>query len=170
MGYYISKLKSIPSHFNWYLFLVGDYQKYSLINNFFKENFLAIASNLDENTALIGYNTRLENDLQNVLKENKNRKFAKALRFLEKKRPGLLIINAHPLEIQKDTTIIYAPFKNLEKIYSSTDSLIKDLISFSKGENTNFISNISKHKFIHKKLSASIGLSLGIIAININIE
>ena len=46
MGYWISKLKSIPRTFNWYLFLVGDSRNHSIINNFLGMIFVSFPKGL----------------------------------------------------------------------------------------------------------------------------
>ena len=42
MGYWISKLESLPNIFDWYLFLVGDYRNRGLVNDVFKNDFSII--------------------------------------------------------------------------------------------------------------------------------
>ena len=53
MGYWISKLESLPNIFDWDFFLVGDYRNHSLINNVFKDDFTIIAERLGGNAAII---------------------------------------------------------------------------------------------------------------------
>ena len=73
-------------------------------------------------------------------------------------------------ELQKDTKIIYIPFTSIEKAYTSTNLLMADLVAFSKGNNNDLVKNTSKCGFLQKKISTSIGLNLGIVAINFNFD
>ena len=46
MGYWISKLESLPNIFDWYFFLVGDYRNRGLVNDVFKNDFSIIDERL----------------------------------------------------------------------------------------------------------------------------
>lgn len=63
VGYWISKLESLPNIFDWYFFLVGDYRNRGLINDVFKNDFSIIAERLSKNAAIISENHLLEHDL-----------------------------------------------------------------------------------------------------------
>lgn len=178
MGYLVSKLENIPARFDWYFFLVGDYRTHSQINNFFRDDFAILADRLGEKSALVAQNAALQCDLQESLLKIENHGLGKMLNALEKKYPGLLMMNKHPKslnfsgeihnssKLSKDTKIIYVPFANIEKAYDSTATLLADLVAFSHGENTDFIKKTSKGKSILKKVSTSFSVNLGIIAIN----
>jgi len=212
MGYWISKLKSLPSTFDWYLFLVGDYRNHNIINDFFRNDFCIIADRIGEDAAIIAQNNSLEDDLQKSLKDVEHGELGIMFRNLEEKIPGLLILNKHPRKLyhfnefmqnarenipdnldyyqrqqylidaynenrckydklQKDDIIIYIPFEVLEKTYTSTNSLISDIITFSKNQNKDLLRKTSKFGRIKNSIdiSTSIGINLGIIAINIEL-
>lgn len=208
MGYWISKLKSLPSTFSWYLFLVGDYRNHSIINNFFRDDFCIISERIGEDAAIIAQNDSLERDLQKSLKDIEHGELGVMFHNLEKRTPGLLILNKHPKDLyhfnefmqkirenmpenldyyqqqeylndvynenrskydklQKEDVIIYIPFEILEKAYMSTNSLISDIIDFTKNNNKNLLIKTSKFGCIKNIKLSSIGINLGIIAINI---
>ena len=154
MGYWISKLESLPNIFNWYFFLVGDYRNHNLINDVFRDDFCIIAERIGSNAAIISQNYLLENDLQKSLKNVERGKLGDFLKNLETRNPGLLILDRHPHDLS-DTIIskkqrnapiiIYIPFEVLEMEYLSTNTLIADIVSFSKNENSNLIEKTSKH-------------------------
>ena len=206
MGYWVKSVRNIPTHFDWYFFLVGDYRNHSFINDFFRDDFMIIADRIHENTALIAQNSHLERDLQNSLKDAENGKLGWMISKMEEKSPGLLVINKHPsllnnlneimykarksmpsdwsepqknkyltdiynknfrnAGLQKDTSIIYVPFTNIENAYSSQNELMADLIAFSKGANKELVRKTSKGELICRRLSASLSLNLGIVAID----
>lgn len=99
MGYWISDLKSLPSTFMWYLFLVGDYRTHSLINNLFRDDFSVLAERIGLDAAIISQNDRIESDLQEYLKKVEGGKLGKILNNLARKRPGILILNKHPWDL-----------------------------------------------------------------------
>ena len=99
MGYWISKLESLPNIFDWYFFLVGDYRNRGLVNDVFKNDFSIIAERLDGNAAIISENHLLERDLQDSLKDFERGKLGVFLSDLEKRNPGLLILNKHPNDL-----------------------------------------------------------------------
>ena len=63
--------------------------------------------------------------------------------------------------------IIYIPSEILEKTYTSTNSLISDIVDFSKNIKKNLLRKTSKFGCIKNIQFSSIGINLGIIAINI---
>ena len=99
MGYWISDLKSLPCVFNWYFFLVGDYRTHSLINDLFRDDFYILAERIGQDAAIISQNDRIEADLQEYLKKVEQGKLGRILSNLERKRPGILILNKHPWEL-----------------------------------------------------------------------
>lgn len=210
MGYWISKLTSLPSTFNWYLFLIGDYRNHNIINDFFREDFCVIAERIGEDAAIIAQSSSLENDLQNSLKDVECGKLGRLFRDLEQEAPGLLMLNKHPWnlyhfnefmqnirenipdnldyhqqqkylieaynenrckydKLQKDDVIIYIPFEVLEKTYSNTNALISDIVALSKNKNKNLLKKTSRFGRVKNNIdvTSSIGINLGIIAINI---
>lgn len=212
MGYWVSKLKNIPSSFDWYFFLVGDYRNHNIINDLFRDDFNIIAERIGSDAAIIAQNRLLENELQSALKNVGGGELGKLFRNMERNNPGLLILNKNPIDIQsfndfikkktnnvpddldyyqrkeyimkihdqnkreyiqerEDDVIIYIPFKTLEKAYTSTNSLLSDIVSFSKSEDKSLLQKTSKFGKVMKRLDvgASIGINLGIIAFNIDI-
>ena len=206
MGYWVRKLKYIPTTFDWYLFLVGDYRNHSIVNDFFRNDFFVIADRIGENAGLIAQNRELETELQDSLKCVERGKLGKMIKKLEKGTPGLLIINKHPkflnpdnrmteigivsipddldeskreqflmeyynenrakYTLSKDTFILYIPFTRIEEAYNNQNELMEDLVSFCCGCNKEFIKKTSKKGKIMRNISASIGLNLGVVAIN----
>lgn len=210
MGYWISKLTSLPSTFSWYLFLIGDYRNHNIINDFFRDDFCIISERIGEDAAIIAQSSSLEMDLQNSLKDVEGGKLGHMFSDLEQEAPGLLILNKHPRnlyhfnefmqnirenipdnldyhqqreylikaynenrckydKLQKDDVIIYIPFEVLEKTYSNTNSLILDIVAFTKNKNKNLLKKTSKFGRVKNNIdiTLSIGINLGIIAINI---
>lgn len=161
MGYWISKLESLPNIFDWYFFLVGDYRNRGLINGVFKYDFSIIAERLGGNAAIISENQLLEHDLQNSLIYFEKGKFGIFLSYLEKRNPGLLILNKHPNDLshfnmsksepKEDVPIIiYIPFEILEMAYTSGNALISDIITFSKNQDDTLIKKTSKFGCIRR--------------------
>ena len=96
MAYWVSKLKNLPTTLNWYFFLVGEYRNHSMINDFFRDDFLVLADRMDEDSAVIASNRTLEKDLQSELKDINHGDLGKMLAELERGAPGLFISNKHP--------------------------------------------------------------------------
>lgn len=145
MGYYISKLESLPNIFDWYFFLVGDYRNHGLINDLFNYDFRIIADRLGSNAALIAENHSLERELQECLKNYKIGELGAYFHALEKRHPGLLILNKHPKELSRvlknvrDPIVFYISFEILEMTYSSGNALISDILALSKNQDFSLI-------------------------------
>lgn len=75
------------------------------------------------------------------------------------------------IQKRKDDVIVYIPFKTLEKAYDSTNSLLSDIVLFSKSEDKSLLQKTSKFGKVMKKLDvgASLSINLGIIAFNIDV-
>lgn len=179
MGYWISKLESLPNIFDWYFFLVGDYRNHSLINNVFKDDFTIIAERLGGNAAIISQSNLLECDLQDSLKDIKSGELGAFLKDLEERRPGLLILNIHPKDLchldlfktgtrERTPVIIYIPFEALEIAYTSGNDLIADIVAFSKDQHDNLIKKTSKLGHIRDSIDKSVlkRKKVGIVTIN----
>lgn len=179
MGYWISKLESLPNIFDWYFFLVGDYRNRGLVNDVFKNDFSIIAERLDGNAAIISENHLLERDLQDSLKDFERGKLGVFLSDLEKRNPGLLILNKHPNDLyhfnmsksepEEDVPIIiYIPFEILEMAYTSGNVLISDIVAFSKNQDDTLIKKTSKFGRIRNSIDKSLlkRKEAGIVTIN----
>lgn len=179
MGYWISKLESLPSIFDWYFFLVGDYRNHSLINNVFKDDFLIIAERLGGNAAIISQNNLLERDLQDSLKDIEHGDLGAFLKDLEERKPGLLILNKHPRDLghldlfrtrtrEEAPVVIYIPFEVLEIAYTSSNVLIADIVAFSKDLHDNLIEKTSKFGRVRDSVDKSVlkRKEVGIVTIN----
>lgn len=179
MGYWILKLESLPNIFDWYFFLVGDYRNHGLVNDVFKKDFNIIAERLGGNAAIISGNHLLERDLQDCLKDFERGKLGVFLRDLEKRNPGLLILNKHPTDLyhfsmsksgpEEDVpVIIYIPLEILEMAYTSGNALISDIVAFSKNQDDTLIRKTSEFGCIKDGISGSIlkKKQAGIVTIN----
>ena len=179
MGYWISKLESLPNIFDWYFFLVGDYRNRGLVNDVFKNDFSIIAERLDGNAAIISENHLLERDLQDSLKDFERGKLGVFLSDLEKRNPGLLILNKHPNDLyhfnmsksepEEDVPIIiYISFEILEMAYTSGNVLISDIVAFSKNQDDTLIKKTSKFGRIRNSIDKSLlkRKEAGIVTIN----
>ena len=179
MGYWISKLQSLPNIFDWYFFLVGDYRNHSLINNVFKDDFSIIAERLGGNAAIISQNNLLECDLQDSLKSIEKGELGAFFKDLEERKPGLLILNKHPRDLchldllrtgtrEDAPVIIYIPFEILEIAYTSGNALIADIVAFAKGQHDNLIKRVSKFGRIKDSIDKSVlkRKEIGIVTIN----
>ena len=167
MGYWISKLESLPNIFDWYFFLVGDYRNNSLINNVFKDDFSIIAERLGRNAAIISQNNLLERDLQYSLKSSEKGELGAFFKDLEERKPGLLILNKHPRDLchldllrtgtrEDAPVIIYIPFEILEIAYTSGNVLIADIVAFAKDQHDNLIKSVSKFGRITDSIDKSV--------------
>lgn len=179
MGYWISKLESLPNIFDWYFFLVGDYRNHSLINNVFKDDFSIISERLGGNAAIISQNNLLERDLQDSLKNIENGELGAFMKDLEERTPGLLILNKHPKDLchldlfraktrEDAPVIVYIPFEILEIAYTSGNVLIADIVAFSKDQNENLIKKTSKFGRRRDSIDKSVikRREVGIVTIN----
>ena len=83
MGYWVSKLKNIPTHFDWYFFLVGDFRNHSMINDLFRDDFSILADRIGEDSAIIAQNSKIEYDLQMALKDIQGGALGEMIKNLE---------------------------------------------------------------------------------------
>lgn len=179
MGYWISKLESLPNIFDWYFFLVGDYRNHNLINDVFKDDFLILAERLGGNSAIIAQNNLLERDLQDSLKSIERGQLGAFLKNLEERKPGLLILNKHPRNlchldlfrtgIREDSpVIIYISFDALEMAYTSANTLIADIVAFSKNQHDDVIRKTSEFGRINDSIDKAVlkRKEVGIVTLN----
>lgn len=116
------------------------------------------------NAAIISENNLLERDLQDSLKDFERGKLGVFLSDLEKRNPGLLILNKHPNDLyhfnisksepEEDVpVIIYIPFEILERSYTSGNALISDIVAFSKNQDDTLIRKTSEYGCIKDSIS-----------------
>lgn len=166
MGYNISKLKSLPKIFNWYMFLLGDYRNNNMVNNLFRNDFPIIAEQLGENAAIIAQNHQLERELSEMLMQVYDYAILKDLEYFEYKCPGLLLIDGQAMESmtqprhffpflhskQREVVgnICFIPFELMEASYYSSNELLRDLVHFAHGTNNNLLQKTHNTKFQSK--------------------
>jgi len=172
MGYRIATINNLPSVFNCYFFLVGEYRNHSVINNFFREDFNIIADSIGDQAAIVQKtdNSRIEDELQGALTSfiSSNSDVANYFKEIFMCYPGLLILSEHPQLITDKSMFLYIPFSVLDETYKNTNDLLFDLVSFAKSNNIDIVKKTSKRFSIIK--GVSVALNLGIFTVNFDIS
>ena len=158
MGYIISNLHELPKIFNWHLFLINndEYDDYdiSYVPDFFRREFLAIATDLGAYAAIIS-GDNLRTDLNKLLPYHYE--FAESLYNLQRKHSGLLMIDGEAMSFlmaksdlpqyslfnldrtqtnTRNGNIYFIPYKSIEFAYHSERELFRDLLHFTeRGDN-----------------------------------
>jgi hypothetical protein len=172
MGYEISTLKNLPTHLEYYFFLIGDYRNETIINNFFNKEFSVIANRLGEKSGIIKktQNSKIENELNNAIKKHqfKGTVVSDFFDAVSYQYPGLLILNKHPDHLTEQDKIMHIPFVTLHGVYSdNTQELLDDLVGFAHGQ-YQLKEKIKTWIDREKKIISgfSMGINIGIFAIN----
>ena len=169
LGYQISTLKNIPSHFMWYFFLVGDFRNRAWINDFFNDDFAIIAERIGDKAAIVKQQNQLEQEFHDMI--SCATQLSDLLESLQRQEPGLLILNKHPNELRAwdlkpDDKVIYIPFSVLERAYTSPNELLTDIVSFAKNKDKALLRKTSRLGRTMRRIQPSVSLNLGIIALN----
>lgn len=168
MGYKTRSLKHISEKMEWYFFLLGDFSNKNVINDVFNHDFDIVARRLGIKAALIKDfgGGEIREELIEMLWKKDQIKLASFILKQEKECPGLLIMNCYPKYLDDNSQIAYIPFEVLEKTYTSTNELIRDIVNLSENKNKDLIKKTSYERQVLKHISGHIGIGLGILSIN----
>ncbi|GEM_PF-2715306 len=148
MGYWISKLKNLPTTLNWYFFLVGEYRNHSMINDFFRDDFCVLAEFMDEDSALIAKNRHLEADLQSALKDINHGELGKMMAGLERGTPGLFITNKHPRLLNNFNVLYEEAKRNMPATWSEQEKSDYMIEFYNKNRGKSELANDARIVYI----------------------
>jgi len=177
MGFTATTLKNLPDDLNYYFFLIGDYNNSGRINDFFRNEFINIASRIGTDAGIIQQTrkSKIEEELSEIIdKLWSNKKDINVfLDFISNQYPGLLILNKHPDDLTDKDNLTCIPFTTLDSVYSNTDELFNDLVGLANGKPQLLDKVVKWAKDIKRKVSIkkelNIGINLLFFSIGINV-
>ena len=144
------------------------------MNDFFNDNFDIVAEKIGVNAAIVKQlpNSTIEWQLEHTLGKLENSGLASVLSQLERKKPGLLMINGHPFDLTPESKVVYIPFALLSRVYQDRmDELARDIECFAKNQNDDLLSKTSRCRRAITNLRERMDLSLQFgpfLAINVS--
>lgn len=145
MGFNVSTINNLPFLSGYYFFLYGNetYGTGMSITALYKR-FDEIAARIDKESAIVKSfpSSNFNNELEHAFCTAPW--FFKVAKYFSYNEPCLIIMNSHPKEFDFDYPLIMIPFVVLDKIYSSEDDLIHDIIALSINGDKNIIDKISQ--------------------------
>ncbi len=166
MGYALNELANLPvdDGIHFYIFVVnGSYREplYDMI----QQNFIAIAKSIGSN-AVIAVGTDPKAFSSQVERQYFGRSevsFAQAL-------PALLITNAHPDKLTKDSVRLIVPLRDAESRFGGWQQFFDLLASFVKGESADFLKRFEKKENLLDAANKVLSLRPGMFGISINVN
>tara|TARA_B100001059_G_C17769183_1_gene547396 strand:- start:67 stop:633 length:567 start_codon:yes stop_codon:yes gene_type:complete len=152
MGYRVSCVNKIPKipGIELYAFVVGDIEWDIGFAQKIMDNFSQLARKLGESGAIIAPHDGL--DLTEELSENvnrlahKNKDVQDFLSNSHRNGVGLLLMSAHPDDLNQYDLLIYSPLELLEQRFGTLEQFFNELCEFAKTKDESF-----KAKFIDSK-------------------
>jgi hypothetical protein len=168
MGYALNELANLPIDENvrFYIFVVnGQFREpfYEMV----QENFISIAKSIGNN-AVITVGTDPKAFTTSVARKylgvgNSDNSFLGAL-------PAMLITNAHPEQLTKDSVRLVVPLRDAEKRFGSWAQFFTLLSSYVRGESDEFLKRFEAGENLLDAANKVIGLKPGMFGISVNIN
>jgi hypothetical protein len=168
MGYALNEIANLPvdDDVHFYIFVVnGNYREplYDII----QQNFMAIAKSIGSNAVIaVGTDPRAfttQVAQQYLGQGNTDGSFLRAL-------PALLITNAHPSKLTKDSMRLIVPLRDAESRFGGWQQFFDLLSSFVKGESSGFLEKFEKKENLLDAANKIVNLKPGMFGISLNIN
>jgi hypothetical protein len=168
MGYALNELANLPvdDEVHFYIFVVNGHYKEPLYE-MIQHNFMAIAKSIGSN-AVIAVGTDPRAFTTQVARQylgpgNSDASFTRAL-------PALLITNAHPEELTKDSVRLIVPLRDVENRFGGWQQFFDLLSLFVKGESKEFLEKFEKKENLFDAANKIVNLKPGMFGISLNVN
>ncbi len=166
MGYALNELANLPvdDNIHFYIFVVnGQYREplYEMI----QQNFIAIAKSIGSNAVIAvgtdakGFSSQVERKYFGEIKVS----FAQAL-------PALLITNAHPDKLTKDSVRLIVPLRDAESRFGGWQQFFDLLSAFVRGESAEFLEKFEKKEDYLEVANKVFNLRPGMFGMSVNVN
>jgi len=176
MGYRISTIKNLPviPEINLYVFVLGNYEWEGGYREIIEKNSNRLAKNLGPEAAIvvghdgINLSNELIECLHNRLPDYKLLK--NLIRKANRSGTSLLLLGAHPKELNEKDLILYAPLSEIDMKFNELEIFFDELCRFAIDKNESFLRKFEeKNNSINDYLGA-IELKPNFFGIGININ
>ena len=166
MGYFLNSLGNLPldSDVNFYFFVINGQFREPLFR-IMEENFTAIARDIGGN-AVIGIGLEPKSFTTQVGRKYIGDDFPDYFSLL----PALLVTDAHPEKITKDTMRFLVPLAQVEARFGGWSQFFSLLGQLARGENTNFIDAFKSKEDAFDRIKGTFIVEPGIFGVKINVN
>lgn len=168
MGYVLNKLVNLPidENVNFYIFLVNG-QFRDPVYEIVERNFMEIARSIGDH-AVIAVGTDKQNFTTSVARKylgegNSDNSFTSLL-------PALLITNAHPEQLRKDSMRLVVPLRDAEPRFGSWQHFFTLLAQFARGESDEFVRQFEEKEDLLDAANKIVNLKPGVFGIGLNLN
>jgi hypothetical protein len=167
MGYALNELANLPvdENIHFYIFVVnGQYREplYDVV----QENFMAIAKSIGSE-AVIAVGTEPKSFTSQVAEKifgkDSDGRFFSLL-------PALIITNAHPDKLTKDSVRLVVPLRDAEERFGGWPQFFSLLSAYVRGESNEFVKCFQANENLVGALNKIVSLKPGIYGVSININ
>lgn len=136
-----------------------------------EKNFIRLAESIGPHAAIVrGHErSRWQEDLANELWERSDLHNKVGWHAYDA-GPGLLILDAHPNEMDTDSLILYVPLNSIEKKFKNFDIFFDSLTKFAKDKDYSFLERFQEEKSFTKEALNYIDINPKIFGIGLNIN
>lgn len=176
MGYRISSLSRLPSisGINWYVFILGEHRWKDDFIEKVNENFNELAENIGPNAAIVsGHpNTNLCQELAHALEMASwnEHTIINKLVLSGQDQPAVLVLNSHPREVTKNSTVFYIPISEIYNSFQSVEIFFDKLCAALRNDTVPQFLKVFKKNEILKSIANNIDISIplfGIVSFNL---
>jgi hypothetical protein len=166
MGYALNELANLPvdDGIHFYIFVVnGSYREplYDMI----QQNFIAIAKSIGSN-AVIAVGT----DPKAFSSQVEKKYFGQSDTSFFHALPALLITNAHPDKLTKDSVRLIVPLRDAESRFGGWQQFFDLLSSFVKGESAEFLDKFQKKEDLLDAANKVFNVRPGMFGVSVNVN
>ena len=167
MGYKLTSLVNLPldERVDLYIFSIGGDVWEGGVAELIHRNFNSIAKEIGATAIIVG---ALEDSFHGEVVETYLGKHYKELKNL---MPALLITDAHPRALNKESLRIIIPLREAYKRYEVIDDFLSDLASFARGEDDKLLKMLEDAPTPHEAADDIVEISIQVlpfVTVNLN--
>jgi hypothetical protein len=168
MGYALNELANLPvdENVHFYIFVVnGQYRE--PLYDMMQQNFIEIARSIGSN-AVIAVGTEPKSFTTQVARKylgegNSDNSFIRLL-------PALIITNAHPEKLTKDSVRLVVPLRDAESRFGGWAQFFSLLSSYVRGESDEFVKKFEAQDDLIEVANKVVSLKPGMFGLSINVN
>jgi hypothetical protein len=166
VGYYLNELGNLPvdENIHFYIFVVnGQFKEplYQLV----QENFSTIAHRIGSN-AVIAFGTDPKAFSTDIAKAYLGAADDSYFRML----PAMLITNAHPMNLTKDSTRLLVPLRDAEARFGGWAQFFALLSDYACGRNDEFVKRFERKEDLISAGNKVVELKPGMFGVSVNVN
>ena len=168
MGYALNELANLPidDEVNFYIFVVNGQFREPLYE-MMQQNFISIARSIGSN-AVIAVGTDPKAFTDQVARKYAGDSSRAA--FLQRSLPALLITNAHPDRLTKESVRLIVPLSDAEGRFGGWQNFFTLLSGYVRGESNEFLNKFERTESFIDAANKVLNIRPGMFGISVNIN